>query len=197
MSICSKGKEEKFEIILKDRYSWLSLPPENLWNDIIQGGRKSSVFPDRFVAAVTKTEEGETSVVLFPMGREIQNLSRRFPWREKLSVFGRMHKENASAFIKQVEKKTSDFRFRKWRKGKASKETPIKWILENIDDLYPAVVHPRRKIPLEIIITPYDNYAKFSDMVVKESRYLMMLRKPWNVQEENLSDFACFLSELI
>lgn len=197
MTICPKGKEEKFEIILKDRYSWSSLPPESLWSDIRQGAMKSSVFPDRFVAAMTKTEEGEMSAVVFPMEREIQNLSSRFAWREKLPLFGEMPKENVTDFLRQVEKKTTNFSYNKWSKRKAIKETPIKWILETIDDYYQVVVHPRRKIPLEIIINPYDGYAKFSDMVLKESRYLMMLRKPWNSQEESLMDFACFLSELI
>ena len=197
MTICPKGKEDKFEIILKDRYAWQSLPPETLWNDIRQGALKSSVFPDRFIAAVTKTNEGEMSTVLFPMEKEIQNLSSQFPWREKLKSFGDAPKKEITDFIRQVEKKTTNFSYKKWGKRKAVKETPIKWILETIDNYYPVVVHPRRKIPLEIIINPYDSYAKFSDMVVKESRYLMMLRKPWNSQEESLLDFACFLSELL
>ncbi len=196
MTICPKGKNEKFEIILKDKYSWLSLPPEDLWSDIIQGALKSSVFPDRFIAAVTKTEESEVSAVVFPMGKEIQNLSSRFAWREKLQLFAGGPGKLVTDFIKQVEKKTGNFSHKKWTKRKASKEVPIKWILETIDDYYQAVVHPRRKIPLEIIINPYESFAKYSDMVVKESRYLMMLRKPWNSQEENILDFACFLSEL-
>ena len=192
ITIRSKKSREVFGINIDNEFCWETEPPQSLWTEIKLSGIKSSVFPDRFIVSLNI----KGSAILFPVNADIQNLVKRFDWKKKKDIFKKLDSKGRDQFFSQLESKTGNLFVNRTISKKKSYEQCIEWVMKVINEEYPKIVYPKKKVPIDLIAEPYDKLGKFSDRILFESNYLISTRKAWTGGEEELVKFVSFLAEI-